>query len=542
MIRSRLTCFAVLIALLATTTSCQKQSDVLRGAHDKVLTMSLADDAATLDPALVTSAYTAHILQALFEGLVTISNDGKSILPGIAERWEISPDGKTYTFFLRANARWSNGEPLTARDFLFGFRRIYNPKLGSETAAAGFAIRGAEDSITGRNPDPANVGLAAPDDHTFVITLAHPAAYFLEALVQAPFYPVQESLVTRFHGNEQRGSAWTRPENMVSNGPFKLKTWIGNKVIEVVKNDQYWDAEHVSLNAIRFLPIEDELSEEHAFRAGQVHVTSKSPPDKAASYLSEHPGELRTPAFLRSDYITFNVHRAPFDNPLVRRAFSLAIDRDRLISAVLPHVAGPTYSLTRDGAGGYHPPKSSACRFDPAEAKRLLAQAGYADASKLPPIEFMLNGPQGYILKTGEVLQEMWSKNLGLHVAVLPVEFKIYLESLRTKQFQLLLDDWIYSWDDALDPLQLASTGNPNNDAGYSNAQYDRLFRDAENSADRAQRERDFDAMENIIAEEVPYAPLYARLNDHLVSPLVIGWEDNPVDVINWKEISLRAP
>jgi len=540
MSRSRLACLAlVIIGLVA---GCQKQSDVVRGARDKVLTMSLSDDAATLDPALATSSYTNKILQALFEGLVSISNDGKTILPGVAEKWEISNDGKSYTFHLRSNARWSNGDPITARDFVFSFRRIFNPKLGSETAASGFAIRGAEDAITGRNLDTSNIGVAAPDDSTFVITLAHPAAYFLEALVQAPFYPVQEKVVTQFHGMEQRGSAWTRPENMISNGPFKLKTWIGNQLIEVVKNEQYWDAEHVSLKAIRFLPIEDELSEEHAFRAGQVHITSKFPPDKAANYLAEHPGELHLPAFLRSDYITFNVHRAPFDNPLVRRAFSLAIDRDRLISAVLKNVAGPTHSLTRDGAGGYHPPQSSACRFDPAEAKRLLAQAGYNDVNKLPHIEFMLNGPQGYTLKIGEVLQEMWAQNLGIHVAVLPVEFKIYLDSLRTKQFQVLLDDWIYSWDDALDPLQLASTGNPNNDAGYSNPQYDRIFRDAETSSDRAQREHDFDEMENIVAQEVPYAPLFARLNDHLVHPLVVGWDDNLVDVTNWKQISLREP
>ncbi len=521
---------------------CHKQSDVERGIHDKVLTMSISADPEDLDPALNTSAITLKIFGAIFENLVTMSNNGKAILPGAAERWEISGDGKVYTFHLRPNLRWSNGDPLTARDFVFTFRRIYNSKLGSETASAGFAIRGSEDLITGRNPDPASLGAAAPDGRTFVLTLSHPAPYLLEALASAPFYPVHEASVTRFHGNDQRGGAWTRPENMVSNGPFILKTWIGNKVVEVVKNPRYWDAEHVSLNGIRFLPMVDEQGEEHAFRAGQLHATYKFPPDKAAIYIAQHPDELRRDPYLRSDYLTFNVARPPFNDPRVRRAFALAIDRDRLVGAVLKSIAVPAFSLTRDGTGGYHPPHSSACELNLAEAKRLLAEAGYADPAKIPPVELMLNGQAGYIPKIGEIVQEMWAKNLGVRISVRPAEFKIYLDALRTKQYQCLLDDWLYSWDDALDPLQLASTNNPNNDAGYSNSEYDRYFRDAESALDPEQRKHDFDAMEKLLAQEVPYAPIFEMSNAHLVHPSVVGWADNMIDVTNWKEISLREP
>lgn len=505
-------------------------------ARDQVLLIGNKDEPADLDPHINNADSTGNILGAVFQGVVTLSNDGRTVLPGMADRWDVSPDGLTYTFHIRDNALWSNGLPLTSNDFLESFMRILDPQLGCETAGYAFPIKGARDFLEGRSTDPASVGLRAPNPRTLVILLEHPAPYLLGLLTYYPFYPVYMPSLDASGGRRQRGGPWTRPGALVSNGAFTLEDWRPNAFIRVKRNPKFWDADRVRLREILFYPTDDENTEEKDFRAGQLHVTARLPKTKVSVYEAEHPLELHVVPILRTNYLTFNISRAPFADLRVRRAFSLAIDREKLVHAALGRLATPAYALVRAGTGGYTP--ASEFRFDPAAARRLLADAGFPGAAGLPPVEFTLNGNTGATLEVAEVLERMWVENLGARVIVRPVEFKVYLSTLREKQFQLLLDGWV-SIPDPRDMLELGVTGDPNNDSGASDAVYDGAFAASDHAADEAGRRTAFDSMEAINGREAFYAPLFYTNRGFLVHPEVGGWRDNPILRIDWRELYL---
>jgi len=506
------------------------------GSRTQVLHFGNKDEPADLDPHINNADSTGTILSALFQGLVAISSDGSTVLPGMAEQWDVSRDGLTYTFHLRKAARWSNGEPLSAPDFLDSFLRILDPKLGCEAAGYAFPIRGAREFLEGRSTDPASVGLCAPDSRTLVIQLEHPAPYLLGLLSNFPFYPVYMPSLDANGGRRQRGGPWTRPGALVSNGPFILDEWRPNAYVRVRRNPGFWDADRVRLREIWFYPTDDENAEERAFRAGQLHVTARLPQTKVSVYEAEHPRELHVVPILRTNFLTFNVSRTPFRDARVRRAFSLAIDRQRLVRAALGKLGTPAYAMVRPGTGGFVP--ATGFRFDAAEGRRLLAEAGYPGGARLPAVEFTLNGNTGSTLAVAEVLERMWAQNLGVRVAVLPVEFKVYLSTLREKQFQVLLDGWV-SIPDPRDMLEVGVTGDPNNDSGASDRAYDAAFAASDRASGAAGRGEAFDAMEAINAREAFYVPLYYTNRGFLVDPGVRGWRDNAIVRIDWRELYL---
>lgn len=527
----------IVFAAALILTACQRHETlVASGTRDQILLIGNKDEPADLDPNFNQASSTGQILSALFQGLVTMSSNGHTVLPGMAERWEVSGDGLTYTFHLRADGRWSNGEPLTAADFRDTFMRILDPQLGCEDAGYAFSIRGARDFAEGRTADPASVGIRVPDSRTLVFQLVHPAPYLLMVISSFPFYPVYMPSLDGQGGRHQRGGPWTRPGVLVSNGPFTLGEWAPNAYVRVVRNPRFWDAGRVRLREIRFYPTDDENSEELAFRAGQLHITARLPQTKVAVYEAAHPEELHVNPILRTNYLTFNLSRPPFADPRIRRAFSLAIDRERLVRAALGRVASAAHAMVRPGLGGYSPPRGFP--FDPGEARKLLAEAGYPGGTGLPRIELTLNGNTGVTLEVGEVLQQMWMENLGIRVAVVPVEFKVYLSTLREKQFQLLMDSWL-PLPDASDILSLGVTSDPNNDSGASNRDYDAAFAASERTADPRVRSGAFSTMERINAREVFYAPIYYTNQAYLVQTNVHGWRDNPDEWIDWRELYL---
>jgi oligopeptide transport system substrate-binding protein len=521
---------------LAAAGCARRETAVETGVRDQVLHIGNRDEPADLDPTINEASSTARILGALFEGLIHISNDGSTVIPGVAERWEVSPDGLTYTFHLREGARWSNGAPLTSRDFADTFMRALDPQVGCEDAGYLFPIRGARDFVEGRSSDPSSVGIRAPDARTIVLLLDHPAPSLLPLMAGTPFYPVYMPSLDANGGRRQRGGAWTRPGALVSNGPFTLGEWRANAYVSVRRNPHYWDAGRIRLREIRFYPTDDEVTEELAFRAGQLHVTGSLPETKVAVYMAGHPGELHINPVLRINYLTFNVARPPFTDPRVRAAFSLAVDRRELVHAALGRLGTPAYSWVRPGTGGYT--ARSGFRFDPADGRRQLAAAGYPGGAGLPPVEFTLNGNGGLALRVAEVLQQMWANNLGVRVAVAPLEFKVYLSTAREKQFQVLLDAW-FPIPDAGNVLEMGATGDPNNDSGFSDRAYDDAYAASQAAPDAAGRRAQFDAMEAINAREVPYAPLYYTNRGFLVHPSVRGWRDNLIEMVDWREVYL---
>jgi oligopeptide transport system substrate-binding protein len=529
----------ILAGILAGAGCGRRETLVEAGARDQVFHIGNKDEPTDLDPHINTANSTANILIALFQGLVVFSKDGRTILPGMADRWELSPDGLVYTFHIRDGARWSNGQPLTSKDFLDSFMRLLDPQVACEDVGWAFPIRGARDFVEGKSTDPSTIGISAPDPHTFVVALLHPAPYMLMLLTNTTFFPVYMPSLDANGGRRQRGGPWTRPGVLVSNGPFVLAEWKPNAYVSVKRNPNFWDAERIRLREIRFYPTDDEDAEERAFRAGQLHVTFRLPKTKVPVYEAEHSPEMHVVPALRTNYLSFNVGKAPLADSRVRRAFSLAIDRERLVHAALGELGTAAFSFVRPGTGGYLPPRGFP--FDPAEGRRLLESAGYPAGSGMPPVELTLNGNSGTTIAVAEVLQQMWAENLGVRVTVRPLEFKVYLSTEREKQYQVLLEGWSYSIPDARDLLEEGVSDDPGNDTGGSFADYDAAFEAADATGNQALRREAFDKMEAITAREGFYAPVDYLNQVYLVHSSVRGWIDDPLgNVQDWRDIYLE--
>lgn len=527
-------------ALIGVLGACRRSSPAAAAAAQGIFLYANNSEPSDLDPHTNINGDTEVIFSALFEGLVALAPDGQGILPGAAQSWEISADGLIYTFHLRANGRWSNGAPVTANDFLFSFRRIFDPLLASEEASFGYMIAGAEDYNTGKRKDPAALGFSAPDDRTFVIRLLHPSSFLVYLLATGtPFYPIYPPAVAKFDGVHRRSSAWTRPGALISNGPFLLSAWIPDQVITLVRNPDYWDRARLKLQGIRIFPIDSPDAQERGFRSGQFHVTAQFPAGRRASY-STQPSPLQISPGVGTYFVTFNV--AHFPDPRVRRALALAIDRAPIVAAVFGRLAEPAQSFCRPGLGHYTAPLSSACRFDPAQARALLASAGFPEGRNFPPIDLMLVGNAAETVRIGEAVQEGWNRVLGIHCHLQPTEMKVYLDAERTQHYTAIIERWGPPWNDPTAILQLAQSGNPNNDSGWSDARFDAAYQLSDRLPPGPERQRAFDRQEAILAEQVPYAPLYYLNVAHLVSPLVRGWTTSPLEHVNWQELSLAAP
>lgn len=531
---------AFLALLVCLVVGCApRESAVDAGIRTQTLHVGNQAEPPDLDPHTNNSLVVSFIMSALNEGLVSLANDGTTIKPGLAERWEVSPNGLLYTFHLRDNAKWSNGTPVTSHDYVAGIRRFLTPLLASEAVDIAFPIKGARDFAEGRNSDFASVGVTAPDARTVKIRLDFRAPYFLSALTDSHLVPLYQPMLEDFNGHQKRGGKWTLPGNLISNGPFTLETWQPNVVVTVVKNPHYWQADKVALQAVHFHPIEDRSGEERAFRAGQLHVTFAVPTSKLKVYLKQDSTPLQSGPILRSDFIAFNTTREPFDNPLVRRAFSLTIDRDRLVSSVLQGQGASAYTFTPAFSGGYDLPPLA--RYDPATAQQLMAEAGYPGGEGFPAVEFTLSSRDPAKLTLGQALQQMWKESLGVELTLAPTEFKVWLDILRNQSHMLTTSNWNLSVDDPTNMLSLALSTNPNNDAYWKSPQFDAAF-DAINHATNEETRRDaIIACERLISEEAPWAPIFFGTRNQLVHPSVQGWRINPLQVIDWTTLSLSA-
>jgi oligopeptide transport system substrate-binding protein len=527
----------VLVALLFTPACTQREAAVESGNRTQTLHIGNRDEPPDLDPHTNNALIVSLIGNALYEGLVGLAPDGKAIRPGVAERWEISSDGRTYTFHLRANATWSNGDPVTADDFHAGFRRFLTPALGCEGVNLLFPLVGARDYVEGRSKDFATVGIRTPDPRTVELRLLFRAPYFLNVLADAHLVPVHQPSLDKFNGRSNRGGKWTQPGNLISNGPFTLKTWQPNIVLTVAKNPRYWDAARVQLNEIRFYPIVEATVEENAFRTGQLHITHVVPASKLSAYAQRQARELKTATILRTDFVTFNVARPPFTDPRVRRAFSLAIDRTRLAATVLKGRGDPAFGYARPGTGGYT--LGEFHRHDSTEAKKLLREAGFPDGAGFPAFELTLGNRTEELLNLAQALQQMWQQTLGIKVQLAPTELKVWLDALRTKSFALTTDNWNMGIDDPSEILALGVTGDPNNSAGWSSPAYDRAFAGIAAAPTEEARRAAMIACEQLIADEAPYAPIYFSNRSQLVHPTVRGWQSNAVQRIDWTALSL---
>jgi oligopeptide transport system substrate-binding protein len=529
--------YLTLLCLALLAGACGKRETLVEiGNRTQELRLGNGGEPATLDPAVATGVIEHNVMLSLFEGLVTADAKDLSPQPGVAESWDISPDGKIYTFHLRKTSRWSNGGPVTARDFLESYQRVLMPSMGSQYSYILYPLTNAEAFNLGKITDFSQVGVKALDDYTLQLSLHSPTPYLLTMMTQDSWYPVPISVIKKHGAIDDRTNPWTLPENFVGNGPFILKEWRINSHILVEKSPTYWNAKEVRLNKIYFDPTEDADTAERMFRSGQLHSDPSPPPSKVAFYRKYKPNLINVYPLLGTYFYKFNVTRPPLNDKRVRQALAMAIDRHAITETIMRAGEEPAFFLTPPDTAGYT--CQTKVKEDPAAARRLLAEAGYPDGKNFPTVEVLFNTLQSH-KAIAEALQQMWKKNLNINIVLHNEEWKVYLDSMRRTNYSIGRYAWIGDYVDASTFLDLFTSGSGNNETGWSSAEYDRLVHLAANTGDRAARYDAYQKAEAILLDEMPVMPIYFYTMPRLIQPSVRGWHPNIIDQYDFKSIYL---
>lgn len=513
------------------------ETRVARGDREQILHRGNGAEPQDLDPQTVTGVPEDHILLALFEGLVSEDPHDLHPVPGVAERWDISPDGRTYTFHLRHNAKWSNGEILTARDFVRSYQRILAPTLAAEYAYMLFVVTNAEAFNKGAVKDFSQVGFRVPDDFTLEVRLNAPTPYFLSLLNHYSWFPVHVPTVERCGPVDQRGNRWTRPENFVGNGPFNLVSWRINDRLIVRKSPTYWDGDKVRLREIHFYPVESLDTEERGFRAGQLHMTYEMPLPKIDTYRAEHPNLIRIDAYLGTYIYRLNVTKPVLNLKKVRQALALAVEREKIASQIRRAGERPACCFTPPGTAGYT--CRAAVHTDIPRAQQLLAEAGFPNGKGFPKFKVQFNTLETH-RAIAEAIQQMWKKNLNIDVELENQEWKVYIDNQRLLNYEIGRYAWIGDYVDPNSFLDMFLTGGGNNQTGWSNKEYDRLLALAAATGDNARRFEYFQQAEAILLDECPMIPIYHYVQPYLLSPSVQGWWPTILDHHPYKYVYLE--
>ena len=509
--------------------------DVARSPDPSTLRRGNGPEPDTLDPQLARTDAAFNILRDLFEGLTAIGPDGSAV-PAAAESWTVSADGLEYTFRLREGLRWSNGDPVTAGDYLAGLRRLVDPRTASPYAQFVDPVLNAAAITRGELP-PEQLGAAAPDARTLVVRLAAPAPYLLGLLAQPPTFPLH---VASF---ERNGAAHARPGNLLSNGAFVLADWVLGSHVEARRNRHYWNDAATRIERVRYVHVADTGAELRQYRAGELDFTYVVPPQQF-NWIRQNLGrELRVAPQLSVYYYGFNLTRPPFkDRPGLRRALSLAIDRERLTTAVTGVGETPAYGWVPPGVWNYgsqrfdYASKPYAARV--AEARELYAQAGYSAAHPLR-VELRYNSGDQHN-RIAVAVAAMWKEALGVETELYAEEFKALLASVKAAtDTQVFRSSWVGDFNDAYTFAQLLQTGFGINQTRYSNPRYDSLLAAAVQEADVAKRRALLEEAERTMLADHPVLPLYFYVNKHLVKPWVRGWTDNVMNVVYSKDLRL---
>ena len=523
----------VTVALLLAGCSCNPPPEL----PGMVIKAGNGAEVQDLDPQQVTGVAEHRVLCSLFEGLAGVDPATLDPVPGAAASWDVSPDGLTYTFHLRSGGKWSDGAPLTAEDFAWSWRRMLSPRLAAEYAYLLHCIRGAQAYNAGDTDDFSTVGVRAADPLTLVVTLEHPTPYFLSMQSHCAWYPVQRHVVKEFGGMDERATAWSRPGRLVGNGPFLLRDWQPNELIQVVRNPHYWDAAAVKPDAVAFYPIDNLQTEERTFRAGNLHLTATVPMHRIPVYRREHPDQLRIHPYLGVYFYRVNVTKPPFTDRRVRRALALALDRGEIAAHVMKSGELPAGSLVPPDTAGY----TSRARvdFDPAAARALLAEAGFPGGEGMPPVDILYNTSEAH--KTiAEAVQRMWREHLGVDARLLNQDWKVYLSSMNTLDYTVARSSWVGDVVDPVNFLECFLTGGGNNRCGWSSPEYDRLIRDSYAEVDPARRLELLQQAEEILLGEAPVIPVYYYTWTFLMAPEARGFQPNMLGLFRWQDLWLE--
>ena len=496
------------------------------------LRRGIGGEPSSLDPGSASDTFSYEVIRDLYEGLATESGDGE-ILPGVASSWTVDQTGTEYTFNLRHDAMWSNGRPVRAQDFIVAWRRVVDPKQASTLADFLRPIAHAAEIIAGRmSPD--QLGVSSPRGDVLVVHLEQPAPYFLQLLAHTATFPIFSEQAASAHSKDQ----W------ISNGPYVLASWIpsGNLILE--KNPRYWDATHIRIDNVEYVPITDENSELRQYRSGQLDVTHTIPSSALQTLLKERPKEILTAPYLGTVYYSVNMRAAAYaQNHKLRQALAMAIDRRRLQSTILVFGQTPAYSFVPPGTWNYDQQMwqwDSATDDDRiAQARALYSAAGYSPSKPLHIRCLISDGSA--IRAIAIAIASMWKETLGIDTELVSEEYRVFLNSRKdTSRWDVARLSWTADYNDAANFLDVLRSNSSNNDSGYLNSNYDSLLDAAAVTPDAARRKATLEDAERLMLSEYPIIPIYFYSSKRLIKPYVKGAKSNPLNRLYTKYLYIE--
>lgn len=502
-------------------------------AEQQQIVRHIKDEPASLDPLKAVGLPEIQVIRDLFEGLTNQDAQGK-IVPGVAQSWS-SSDNKTWVFTLRNNARWSNGDPVTAQDFVYSWQRLVDPKNSS--AFAWFAgLSGIENAaaITKGEMTPDKLGVFAQSKNQLKVTLDRPVPWFPALVANVALFPVPQKIIA------QQGDSWTSPGKLVGNGAYQLSERVVNEKIVLTRNPHYWDDAHSVLTKVTFVPINEESSATKRYRSNDIDITESFPKNMYALLKKTLPGEVYTPDQLGTYYYAFNTQKGPTADVRVRKALSWSIDRKVIAEKVLGTGEKPAWHFTPDVTAGFKPLPTFMQQHDQsslnAQAKSLLAAAGYGPGKPLK-LKLLYNTSESH-QKIAIAVASMWKKNLGVDVTLENQEWKTYIDSRNSGNFDVIRASWVGDYNEPSTFLNLLTSGNSSNIARFKNADYDAVIAKASRETSDQVRNSDYNRAEQILAEQAPIAPIYQYTNGRLIKPWVKGYPiTNPEDVAYSREL-----
>ena len=499
------------------------------------LNMQNGGDLTSFDPHQLSGDWENRIVGDVFEGLLTEDIQAEPI-PGQAESWEISEDGTTYTFTLREGLTWSDGEPVTAEDFVFSFQRLMDPANAADYAYLQYPIKNAEAINAGETEDLSQLGVRAIDERTLEIELERPTPYFLGALTHYTAYPLPQ------HATEEHGDDWVKVENIVVNGAYRPVEWIPGSHVLTEKNPDFHDAENVSIDGVKFFTLEDQAAAFKRYRAGEFDILTDMPKDQFAWMQENMPGEARVEPFAGLYFYVVNHSEPPFDDVRVRQAFSMAVNREVIGPQVLGTGELPAYSWVPPGMAGYGEPETLDWMDLPypekvAEAKALLEEAGYGPDNPLS-VQLRYNTNDNH-KRVAVAIASMW-KPLGVEVELYNTETKVHYDELSRGVLEIARAGWLADYNDADNFLNLLKGGVDYNYGRYQSDEYDRLMNEATAEPDLDKRIELLHQAEEVALDDSAAIPIYYYLSENVVSPKVKGFESNAFDIHRTRWLTLE--
>ncbi len=506
-------------------------------ADTQILHRGNGSEPQSLDPHKSEGVPSSNIQRDLYEGLISESPSGE-LVPGVAKSWTISADGLRYVFVLRRDAKWSNGDPVTASDFVYGWQRIVNPKTGSFYAQTLAPILNTEAIIQGKKPV-STLGVKAINNYKLEVVLKGPTPYFPGLLTHSSTYPVHKKSV------ERHGDKFARVGNLIGNGPFVLTEWTVQSHILLTRNPLYWDSANTQLEQVYYYPIDNQASELKRYRAGELDIAESLPLSQIPWLRKNLADDLRISPYLGIYYLGYNLLRAPFkDNKKLRQALSMAIDREILTNKILKTGEAPAYSWVPPNVANYQQQeyawKSWSKQKRIAMARVLFKEAGYDKDNPLS-VEIRYNTSENH-KKVAIVVASMWKKNLGVKTKLYNEEWKVFLANRKAKKVtEVFRAGWIADYNDAFSFAELMHSQHGVNDSSYNNKVYDDILAQSSMESDLEKRKKLLQQAERILLDDYPMIPIYYYMSKHLVKPYVGGYEDNVMDHHYSKHLFIKA-